>query len=185
MAASEPSQPAAPAESEVTESSIKITWSHPADNGTPITSYNVFMAQCDPCVDVSDFSSIGTHTITDIALTPEFTATGLTRSATYKFRVQAVNYVGDSTISDASASILVAVVPDPPINLSIVYQTTSSLKISWTEPDDNGGDEISNYLIQLCIGSDDPCTPFTTITDTITVTTLELSGLVEGETYQF
>jgi len=44
MAASEPGQPAEPIESEVTDSTIKITWSKPDNNGTPVTSYNVFMA---------------------------------------------------------------------------------------------------------------------------------------------
>jgi hypothetical protein len=45
-------------------------------------------------------------------VTTEFEASGLTTGQTYKFKVKAINAIGNSDLSDESYGIVAAVVPD-------------------------------------------------------------------------
>jgi hypothetical protein len=74
----------------VTESSAVVTWDPPANNGSPITSYDVGYATTD--VDPT----------TIVAATSPKTVTGLVPSTTYYIRVRATNVVGSSAWSTAT-----------------------------------------------------------------------------------
>jgi predicted phage tail protein len=99
-----PQMPSAPVKVSATRQSIKVKWDLPDNGGTPITKYNVYINSGTG----GQYIQIGTST------TREFEAIGLTTGQTYKFKVEAVNAIGTSPISDASSGIVAAVVPDSP-----------------------------------------------------------------------
>jgi hypothetical protein len=85
-----PSPPTAPLVNSVTDSSAVVTWTPPANNGSPITSYEVGYATTD----------VDPTTIV-VANSPK-TLTGLTPSTTYYIRVRASNAIGPSAWSTAT-----------------------------------------------------------------------------------
>lgn len=88
------------------------------------------------------------------------TVTGLTRGALYQFSVSAINTIGESLLSSIS-SIYAATVPLAPAAPTIVLQTASAITIKWIEPD-NGGNNIDDYQVKMCLGSSASCS-FATI----------------------
>ena len=63
----------------------------------------------------------------------------------YQITVVAFNDVGDSIHSDPK-TIMAAAVPDAPSGLTMVSQSPTEIKISWTAPY-NGGTPLTNYKI--------------------------------------
>jgi len=85
----------------------------------------------------------------------EFSNTGLTNGTCYQYRVFAHNSVGTSAASNnATATTLQTQVPtqprvpSAPTGLSVTSQSSSSLKITWTAPADQGSSPITGYRIQ-------------------------------------
>ena len=65
--------------------------------------------------------------------------------AEYTITVVAFNDVGGSIHSEPIV-IMAAAVPDPPLAVTLVSQSPTTIKISWTAPYD-GGTDITNYKI--------------------------------------
>ena len=96
---SAPTAPAAPAAPTATpgNASATVTWSAPADNGSPITSYTV-----------TPYLGTTAQPATTISGSPPATSatiTGLTNGATYTFTVTATNAVGSGPASAASNAV--------------------------------------------------------------------------------
>ena len=73
-----------------------------------------------------------------------YTKNGLSGSSeTYLFRVRAISSVGTSANS-SDYSVTTTSVPDAPSSFSTDAESTSSITISWTEPN-NGGSAITDY----------------------------------------
>lgn len=105
-----------------------------ASGGSPVIDYRVSYDQA-------------TDTYVELisGLTSEdYTATGLTRGLTYKFKVQARNEYGYSDYS-TEAVILAAQRPDMPINV-VTTITGSTVTLSWDLPS-TGGSPIIGYRV--------------------------------------
>ena len=71
----------------------------------------------------------------------------LTPGASYKFRVEARNSVGYSSLSTAR-SIIASQIPDKP-NAPVTARFESTIIVTWTAPEFNGGATITSYVISF------------------------------------
>ena len=86
--------------------SANVSWTAPANNGSPITQYSV-----------TPFIGTTAQTPTVVAGAPPATSatvTGLTNGSTYTFKVSATNGVGTGAASAASNAVTPSVPPTPP-----------------------------------------------------------------------
>ncbi len=96
---SAPTAPAAPSALTATpaNASATVTWSAPANNGSPITSYTV--------TPYAGSTALTPTTITGSPPATSATVTGLTNGTTYTFTVSATNAVGTGPASTASPAV--------------------------------------------------------------------------------
>ena len=64
----------------------------------------------------------------------------------YKFRVIAINSVGESTPSNPSDEMECSGVPEKPYAPYLVKNSSKSIEIEWVAPD-NGGSKITGYIL--------------------------------------
>ncbi|CAN2230032.1 Listeria/Bacterioides repeat [Candidatus Nanopelagicaceae bacterium] len=141
--------------------SATISFSGAGANGSTITGYIVKVS---PGGD--------TYTVSSSPMT----ITGLTNGGSYSFTVAAINAVGTSAFSTATASAIPAAAPGAPTNLQVLAGDTSTV-ISLTAPADDGGNPITSYLITASNGA--------TCTAIAPATSCKISGLTNGTSYTF
>ena len=125
-----PQRPAPPRVEEVRDRTVVLTWTAPGDNGAPITGYRV----------EADGVSRECPTTT-------CTIDGLTNDVEYTFTVTAINKVGDSEPSGASAVARPDVKPERPAAPQLVFGD-GELEIEWTPPRTEGS-AITSYDLQI------------------------------------
>jgi hypothetical protein len=81
-----------------------------------------------------------------IGLQLEFVATNLTSGVGYSFKVSAVNFNGEGTVSSTSI-IESCIVPSGVQAPTLVSSTSTSIDLRWTQPLSNGGCSILSYAI--------------------------------------
>lgn len=158
------------------KSFIAIAWSMPhSDGGSPIIGYHV---EC------KDQSSILWTKLNKIPVTDtHFKVNNVDEGLVYEFRVCAENMAGIGPCSKTSEPVAARDKCDPPNNLSVTNITTSSVSLSWEKPEYDGGAKIIGYIVERKEIPNDcwlKCN-FTTLLDTF----LEVTGLTEGEQYNF
>ncbi|MDR6862598.1 DUF4082 domain-containing protein [Phycicoccus sp. 3266] len=152
-----------------------VSWTAPADGGSPITSYTV-----------TPYVGTTALTPTTVSGTPPATTatvTGLSNGTTYTFKVSATNALGTGPQSAASP----AVTPQPPTAPAaptnvVATAGNGSASLTWTAPSD-GGSQITQYTITPWVGTTAQAT--TTVTGTPPATGGTVSGLTNGTTYTF
>lgn len=119
---------------------VTVSWTAPTSNGgTPILSYRV------TALDVSS-GQILTPLDISASVGQIVTFTGLTNGRSYRFAVFATNKYGTSP---DSTSVRVVVVPAdfPPAPLDVSgFSSDSTATISWSDPTNNSGNEITSYI---------------------------------------
>ena len=98
---------------------------------------------------------------------------GLQNGQQYEFSVAAHNQAGVGQPSESVVSIPMTV-PGAPRDLS-AQLANGQITLSWSPPFDDGGAAIDRYMVYTD----------GTITHNVTVTTLVISGLTNGQTYTF
>jgi large repetitive protein len=155
--------------------SVSVSWTAPASNGgASISDYTV------------QYSSNAGGTWTSFAHTASaatiISVTGLTNGTSYVFRVAAVNNVGAGSFTSATAAVIPRTTPDAPTGLTGTF-ADSSVALSWTAPDSNGGAAISDYTVQYSTNAGSSWATFTRTASTATTATV--TGLTNGATYIF
>ncbi len=179
-----PGQPDAPTLT-VMNASLGVSWTAPANGGSPITGYKVGRCSANCGTDanwtVTTLNTIDTATTLD----------GLANGTAYQVRVAATNSIGDSDWSDSATATPVATPgkPDAP-GLTV---KDASLDVSWSAPADNGS-AITDYDVQYraCTATPRTCAtsptwgPWTewNASNTSTATTATITGLANGTAYQ-
>lgn len=144
---------------------VSVAFTPPSALGTGTVSYTAT-------------SSPGSFTTTG-ASSP-LVVTGLDNGTAYTFTVTATNSFGFST-SEASASVTPRTVPSAPAAPTATRGNVSAA-VSWTAPS-NGGNAISDYIVQYSSNSG---STWTTFTDGVSTTTsTNVTGLVNGTAYVF
>jgi hypothetical protein len=93
------------------------------------------------------------------ALQRHYEATGLETGALYQFKVSAINYNGESELSEALTAYA-CVAPDASPLLERVSGDATSILLSWLAPPDDGGCPITGYQLMRDsgLGIDDSIT---------------------------
>lgn len=117
---------------------VILNWNTPTSNGgSAITGYKVYRGTV----------SNGEVLLATIGNLTTYTATGLTNSQIYYFKVAAVNVAGIGAYSN-EASATPATVPGAPTGLTPTAGNTQ-VALAWTAPASNGGASISGYKVYV------------------------------------
>lgn len=138
-----PGQPALPTAGTVTDSSIVVNWTAPANNGSAITGYTVTAT-----------GGPSSQTTGDVATT---TFSSLSADTEYTFTVAAINGAGQSTPSavlTVSTIATPASAPDKPDAPTTSSPTSASITVSWNAPAANGS-TIGDYVVTASNGAGD------------------------------
>lgn len=138
----QPTAPAAPALLGATggASSISLSWSTPADGGSPITGYQVWRGT----------SSGGESLLTSLGVQGTYVDSAVVTGTTYWYQVLAVNAIGPGPKSnELSARLIIA--PSAPTLLAAPADRAAAL--SWTPPSSDGGGAITGYNVYRKIGA--------------------------------
>ncbi|XP_038839281.1 titin-like [Salvelinus namaycush] len=162
---------------QATKSFMLVTWNEPAsDGGSPIIGYHLEM---------KDYSSIRwtkTNRGRLIAET-EFKVNGVEESLQYEFRVSAENIAGIGPYSKATEPIAARDPCDPPANLTVTDITRTSISLTWSKPENDGGAKVTGYIVErreLPDGCWLKCN-FTNLQETC----YDIEGLTEDIQYDF
>ena len=161
--------PAQPAPPTITtgNAQIVVNYTAPADNGSPITFYS---ATCTS----ADGGTSGLTSITGPTATP-ITVTGLTNGHTYTCVVSAINAVGSSPSSAASASAFVGLPSAPP--QPTVAAGNAQIVVTFAAPNNNGS-TITGYTATCTSGNGG-----VTGSTTGTASPLIVTALTNGASY--
>jgi Domain of unknown function (DUF4082)/Fibronectin type III domain/Bacterial Ig domain len=155
--------------------SASVSWTAPANGGSPITSYTITPyvgATAQPTTTVSG-SPPATGT----------TVTGLTNGTAYTFTVTATNAIGSSAASEASKAVTPATVTAPSAPTGVTASAgNGSAAVTWTAPT-NGGSPITSYTVTPYIGS--TAQPTTTVSGSPPAAGATVTGLTNGTAYTF
>ncbi len=113
-----PEAPTAPTFSNVTGSSVTLSWSDPSTN---ISGYRIYRS-----TDGQSYTLVGNVD----ANTSSFTDSGLTAQTGYAYEIGAWNSTANE-LSDASTVSTLVALPSAPTSLATSNVTTSSLTLSW------------------------------------------------------
>ncbi|WP_418606881.1 Ig-like domain-containing protein [Georgenia sp. SUBG003] len=131
-----PERPTPPRVEDVRDRTVVLSWTAPANNGSPITGYTV-----------------ETSGSTTQCATTTCTISGLTNNVEYTFTVTATNAVGDSEPSGPSAVARPDVKPERPMPPQLTFGD-GELSIEWTAPP-TAGSPVESYdlMISPAVGS--------------------------------
>ena len=128
-----PSAPTNVTASDVTETSVKITWTASTDN-VEVAGYNIYV----------DGAKVNESLVT----ATEYMLTDLKAGTEYKVVVEAVDTSNNTQKSEAATVETVDITaPDAPTNVEASEITESSAKITWTASTDNV--EVAGYNIYV------------------------------------
>lgn len=157
---------------------VAVSWTLPASNGgSAIIQYKVSYAP-----EGSD--SYGTWSVATAtqSSSTSFTVTGLTNGTSYKFKVVATNAAGDSSYSTSSAAVVAFTTPNAPTSV-VGTAGEGEVALAWDAPASNGGDSITDYIVQYSSNNGSSWTTFSDGTSTSTSATV--TGLTNGTSYVF
>ena len=164
-----PDAPSAPTVTALSETEFRVTWTEPDDNGEAITSYDL------------RYRESGTSAWTDVTdrTSRTYDITGLSAGESYEVQVRATNSVGDSGWSSSTTASTSMTAPAAPSAPTVTALSSTSLRATWTEPDD-GGDAITSYDLRY---REAGTSAWTDVTDR-TSRTYDIAGLSVATSYQ-
>jgi hypothetical protein len=172
-----PTVPAAPSGVTATagNQSAVVSWTAPANGGSPITSYTVT-----PYVGSS--AQVPT-VISGMPPATTLTVGGLTNGSVYTFIVAATNGVGTGAAS-APSNQVAPVAPTAPAapGAPTAVAGNQSATVTWSAPA-NGGSPITMYAVTPYLAG--VAQPATTISGSPPATTANVTGLTNGDGYTF
>jgi chitodextrinase len=160
-----PSTPTNLAASNVTTTSLRLTWTASTDN-VGVTAYQVYQ---------------GNTLLNDNVTTTSFDVTGLSCNTAYSFIVKAKDAAGNVSASSNALSVRTTTctttdtqAPTVPTNLAANNVTSNGLTLTWTASTDNVG--VTAY--QVYQGN-------TLLNDNVTTTSFDVTGLSCNTAYSF
>ncbi|MGQ0791846.1 MAG: fibronectin type III domain-containing protein [Nitrosopumilaceae archaeon] len=176
-----PNTPTSLTASDISQTSIKLSWIKPAtNNGPPVTGYKIEFKK-----DSGSFTTLVENTGSTITT---YTHPGLTTNSKYTYKISAKNSVGFSpTSNEASATPKSTsspptenIAPNPPRSLTAQSAGPTQIFLSWKEPTPNNGPAITGYKIESKTTGD-----YTVLTTTGNTTSFTHTGLTSGTQYSY
>lgn len=131
--------------SSLIDKSITVTWDEPSYiGGIPVQRYDLWIddgADVFPLIPIKFIPPAGDKTFT-------YKFTGLTAALTYQIKIQAVNEIGSSLMSER-AYLVCADLPGAPGVPILEATTATSISVAWDEPISDGGAPISGYKLYM------------------------------------
>ena len=126
----------------ISQTQINLTWNAPADNGgSPVDGYQI---------ETSDNAgqTWTVHVADTRSTSTAYSHEGLSAGETWHYRVSAKNRWGYSDPSDTAQATTNAKEPGPPLDLEATADGQTRIDLAWEPPEDDGGDEVTGYLIE-------------------------------------
>jgi hypothetical protein len=145
------------------------------DGGSAITGYRLTAR-----VHGADPTAAPAATVNVAASARTASLTGLTNGTEYDVAVVAINAIGDSPAGSASATPSIAYAPAAPVDLSAVPDGAGKVVLTWAPPADDGGAQLTSYVVtaqQVTAGEVGTFTPTTGTTPTTTTVSSTSTGL--------
>ncbi|KAA3682313.1 uncharacterized protein DEA37_0008978 [Paragonimus westermani] len=162
---------------DVYEDRCKIVWKSPKDDGgCPITDYVV--ERCEEGLGVWE-------RVPGLVADNSLQVRNLVKGKRYRFRVAAMNMIGQSDFGNTQTAILAKNPydpPGPPENLKIEEFDKRSVTLVWKPPKDDGGNPIQGYQIERRVAKG---TWRKATNATVPGTMFKLTNVDEGQTYEF
>uniref|UniRef100_A0A1I7VVS1 non-specific serine/threonine protein kinase n=1 Tax=Loa loa TaxID=7209 RepID=A0A1I7VVS1_LOALO len=173
-----PGPPEGPlAYSETSRHSVTLRWCPPEDDGgSEVTGYRIEYQEAGTPNWVRVIEAVGGNT---------YTVRGLDHGKQYRFRVRAENVMG---LSEPLVGAPVVAKdpfdrPGPPSTPEIMGYSRNQISLLWNPPNNDGGSPILGYVIEKFEKGGNDWTPVKMRLTKSTEATV--TGLIEGETYQF
>ncbi len=163
-----PSKPSTISTSQVTDSSIKVSWTAATDSDGSISGYEI-------SYQTGNGFWKGARTITGTT----YTFYSLQSETSYTFRIRAKDNDGQWSAYQQSTQVKTLAPPSKPSNISTSNIQKTSIKLSWTAATDSDG-VIAGYEVSYKTGNG-----AWTGTQTTTQTSLIVSGLQPNTAYTF
>lgn len=126
----------------ISGSVIDLDWVAPEDPGDePITGYHIEVS-----VDGGTWRSEVANTRDTVTA---YRDTGLSTGVTYRYRVSAINEIGEGPASNVAGAATQGRVPNPPTGLTATARGTSSIRLDWVPGLPGTAGPISGYLIEM------------------------------------
>lgn len=155
---------------------ITVSWSTPADGGSPITGYRLYRGVGAPGIS-SPYQDLGVQNA--------FVDSGLTRNQAYYYRVAALTAAGEGALS-AEVGITAGTLPAMPTTLTAAHQgnpNSGTIRLDWTAPVDNGGLAVTGYKVYRGLGTGVPTCDAALVATVGAVLTTNDTGLARGQVY--
>ena len=175
-----PGAPTGVVGSNVTSTSVDVSWVAPADNGGQPVDMYVVNASSDGGATWSMYG----YPSTALPLATSFTWKGLTPNTSYRFRVIAHSSAGWSLPSAASAPVSTLATPSAPRSVTGVAGN-AKVVLSWQAPSNDGGSPVTGYGVDY--SSDGGSTWSTALAPSaaMSATAYTVTGLTNGTAYRF
>lgn len=124
---------------ERSKSSIIVSWQIDTHGGSVITGYKLYQ---------TNVTTGGEYLVYDGERIPTVTSTKIMdvfAGHSYKYRVKALNRVGESEYSDFSETIVAAYKPGRPDQPRFISATSTTITLEFDKVEDNGGATVSHY----------------------------------------
>ncbi len=123
---------------------IALTWTKPADNGDPITRYEIQWSE--------DGSSGWTQLATPGPSDTSYDDAGLDPGTRRYYRLRARNGIGNGSWSRTVNALTPPAMPSAP-TLYAASDGENAINLSWDPPADDGGADITGYELHVSINS--------------------------------
>jgi hypothetical protein len=178
MSATVPDAPSTPLMVSQSETQITISWSPSAnDGGSPLINYQLYWSEnsfASPAFTVN--ADTTSHSFTD--------SDGVVTGQIYSFKVVATNYIGESLPSGVLENVVAGSLPTQPINFKRAVTVTpidTKISLQWGRPVDDGGTDITGYVLMWNGGANGGAIPMDLLQNTDDlVTFFTQSNLVRG-----
>lgn len=162
-----------------TSGQIKVTWTTPANNGAPITSFDIINGATNAVlknITAATDPLFWTDQVTNQGTSCTYFLTGMPNGTTYQIKVRANNSAGSGQMS-GTASAYAYTKPGAPTDVKVTAGT-KSLTVSWTAPS-NGGSAITKYEVFEVINGTVGTAPVATTTGATSAVISNLTNAAE------
>jgi titin len=153
--ASRPAVPAAPSRLASTRNSLTVGWPQGSDGGSPISGYRLYQVTVRTGAESLAYDGARIPTVTSTLVGD------LEEGEYYRFRVAAINRVGEGEKSPLSGAFVAGQVPGRGATPSFRAASSSSITFAFEPTADNGGSAVLQYVLRGALATVDGAAPET------------------------